>query len=148
MTETRLKKQAGLFILLAHVLSVLLVVALFFLGGFTFEQMTTSVAIITPMFAGVTTQIVGWFTEHQYVADDLSRPVTPEYRLLTYAWPAILGVLIWCATLAQAASLVFDDFEQYKLALVFFEGLFAAYAARFMKSLFGAPAKAQAVPAE
>jgi hypothetical protein len=147
MTEIELKRRAGLIMLLVHLVSVILVIGLFFLGGFTFEHMTTIVAIIGPMFAGITTQIINYFANSRFVKADDSNKVTLEYQILIFAVPAILGVLIWISTIAQANSAVFVNFEQYKVALVFFEGLFATYVARLMTSLFGpirgAPARSR-----
>jgi hypothetical protein len=137
MTEIALKRSAGLFMLAIHLVSVLLVIALFFMGGFTFEQMTTALATIGPMFAGIATQIVTYFTESRFVVADRSRHVTAEFRLITFGFPAILGLLVWGATIAQANGAVFSDFEQYKMILVVFEGIFAAYIARTMTALFG-----------
>ena len=138
MTEGTLKKKVGLFVLALHVISVLLVIALFFMSGFTFEQMTTALAIIGPMFAGIATQIVTYFTKSRFVSADRSRPVTFEYRIITFGFPTIVGLLVWSSTIAQANAFAFSDFEQYKLALVAFEGVFAAYIARTMTALFGA----------
>ena len=138
MTERTLKRRVGLFMVGVHFLSLLLAVTLFFLGGFTFDQLTTATAIIAPMFAGFTTQVISFFSTSRFTSSDRSRPVTLEYAFLTFATPAVLAGLVWVSMLAQANGLAFTDFEQFKLALVLFEGLFAVYAGRLLAPLFGA----------
>jgi len=136
MTEISLKRTLGMTLIAAHFASLLLAVALFFGGGLTFEQLTTTVAIIAPMFAGFTTQAITFFADSRLRRDDHSSPITWEYALLGFAFPLILSVLIWVSMVAQAYGKVFLDFEQFKLALVLFEGMFASYAAKLLTPLF------------
>ncbi len=58
MTESTLRiATAGLFVV-SHFLTLVLVGALYLKRGFTFEETTTTIAIIAPLFAGYTTLIV------------------------------------------------------------------------------------------
>jgi hypothetical protein len=137
MTEVALKRSLGLTLIAVHCISLLLAIALFFASGLTFEQLTTTAAIIAPMFAGFTTQALTFFTNSRLRSDDVSSPITRDYALLSFAFPLILGVLVWVSMIAQAYGKAFRDFEQFKLALVLFEGMFASYAAKLLAPLFG-----------
>lgn len=138
MTEFALKRAVGLLLVFIHFFSLLLAIGLFFAGGFSFDQLTTTCAIIAPIFAGFTTQIIAFFVSNRLVKADRSRHTTLVFIILTFFFPTTLGFLIWVSLIAQAYGKVFSDFEQFKMALVLFEGLFAVYAGRFITALFEA----------
>jgi hypothetical protein len=137
MTEVALKRSLGLTLIIIHFASLLLAITLFFVNGLTFEQLTTTAAIIAPMFAGFSTQAITFFTNSRLRREDVSAPITRDYALLSFAFPLVLGVLVWVSLIAQAYGKAFRDFEQFKLALVLFEGMFASYAAKLLTPLFG-----------
>jgi lysylphosphatidylglycerol synthetase-like protein (DUF2156 family) len=64
MTDTTLRTRVGLFWVFAHFAIITAIIICFFLKGFEFDEMTTLLAVIIPMFAGTTTVIVRYFTQH------------------------------------------------------------------------------------
>jgi hypothetical protein len=107
MTEVALKRSLGLTLIAVHCISLLLAIALFFASGLTFEQLTTTAAIIAPMFAGFTTQALTFFTNSRLRSDDVSSPITRDYALLSFAFPLILGVLVWVSMMHRLMGRLF-----------------------------------------
>ena len=51
MTEVQLKSRVGLFLIISHFSIILFIVILYLFNGFLFEEMTTAIALIIPMFS-------------------------------------------------------------------------------------------------
>jgi hypothetical protein len=95
MTESKTRTALGLFLVISHFAVLLLIITLHFLGGFKFDEMTTAVAIITPMFASFTTVIVNQvITERSGVAA-ASENVSAPFVFLSFFFPVLfVGYLV------------------------------------------------------
>src|SRR4051794_39011310 len=54
----RLKRTITILMVVSHLLTFFWLLVLYFLGGFAFDELTTSIALLMPLFAGFTTMIV------------------------------------------------------------------------------------------
>jgi len=136
MTEISLKYTIGWFLVVLHIIVILLAIGFFIKGGFTFDQLTTLFAVIVPMFAGYTTAIVTFVVNNRFVEVDPSKLVNVTFVVMSFLFPSIFSVLIIGAVTLQAFSVTFENFEQFKHALILIEGLFAIYVGRFIYALF------------
>lgn len=136
MTETSLKIRLGITLIFSHFGILLLLIILFANGAFKFEDLTTVVAIIVPMFAGYTTAVISFVIKNKVISADTSGHVTPLYATLSFMFPVAFTILIAAAILAQAFGSLFSNFEQFKQALVLIESMFAIYVGRLIFSIF------------
>jgi hypothetical protein len=69
MTRARIRDGVAVLFIISHFLLIVLIGIFYVLRGFTFEEATTAIAIVTPVFAGHTTLIVRKLlvTEHTTV---------------------------------------------------------------------------------
>jgi hypothetical protein len=112
---------------------------LFAAGGFKFEDLTTTVAIIVPMFAGYSTAVTTFIINDRHNRNTRSPRVSSVYTKMSFAFPLAFTLILASAIFAQSFGLVFKEFEQFKLALVLIEGTFAVYVGRFVYSMFERP---------
>lgn len=136
MTENSLRERIGVLLILLHFGVLALIFISFLNGGFRFDELTTSIAIIAPMFAGYTTAIVIHFSRNRFKARDTSQEVTSIFAVMSAAFPlAFFAALITCVLLFST-SRVFANFEEFKGTLTLLEAIFAAYVANFVYTLF------------
>ncbi len=136
MSENSLRSLIGLLLIFLHFIIMALVFVIFLNGGFRYDEFTTSMAIIAPMFAGYTTAIVIHFSRNRFNTVDDSREITMIFAMLSSLFPMAFFVGLCSCIIMFASGHVFDDFEQFKGTLTLLEGLFAAYVANFVYTLF------------
>jgi hypothetical protein len=136
MTERSLKYRAGVFLIVAHLVIMLLIIILFFMNGFDAGQFTTLMGVIAPMFSGYTTAIVAFIIKDRHVSADASPKVTNTFSALFFVFPGIFAAVIAASIWFQAYSLVFGNFETFKTVLITIESAFAVYIGMFVYSLF------------
>jgi hypothetical protein len=136
MSENRLRNMIGLLLILIHFFILALIFMMFLNGGYRYDEFTTSVAIIAPMFAGYTTAIVIHFSRNRFDVQDESKKITFIFAVLSAGFPVMFFISLFTCIVLFSYGQVFDDFEQYKGTLTLLEGLFAAYVANFVYTLF------------
>ncbi len=136
MTENALRRLIGIVLIVLHFGILGLLFTLYLLSGFRFDEFTTSVAIIMPMFSGYTVAIVIHFSRNRYVSNDTSERVTTLFSLLSLAFPLLFAFAISVSILLFAYGRSFANFEQFKGMLTLLEAAFAAYIASFIYTLF------------
>jgi len=136
MTEQSLKYTAGLLLIASHLGLLIYTIILFFQNGFNMEELTTVMAIITPVFAGYTTSIVAFIIKNAKSGVDTTQIVNWPYIVLTLTLPIILLTLLATAISLKAHNHVFQNFEDFKRFLLLGESLFASYVGMFIYSLF------------
>src|SRR5579862_6357995 len=105
ITESKLRTRLGLFLVAGHMGLIVLLIVLYFLGGFRFEEMTTAVALIFPMFTAFTTVIVN------QVIDERSKPtvgspdVSGAFAFLSFFFPILFLAYLFTITVLRAFNL-------------------------------------------
>lgn len=135
MVEGRIRKALGLFIVVSHFAAIILVVGLFFARGFLFEEMTTTLALVVPMFASYTTAIVRYIIKHRH-SPESQRNVSVEFAFLAFSLPSIFVFCVFAMIVSKALNLAFQNFDQFKTLLAVLEGLFGVYIGYFITELF------------
>ncbi|SRR6266404_2893941 len=135
MTESKTRTALGLFLVVSHFAVLLLTITLHFYGGFTFDEMTTAVAIITPMFASFTTVVVSHvIAERSEVR--ASGKVSGAFAFLSFFFPVLFVGFLVAVILLRAFNLAIENFEHFKVLLALGETAFAVYIGQFIRSLF------------
>jgi len=136
MTDVQLRSWVGLFLIIAQFCLVGMVLVLWGYHRFLFEEMTTTVSILTPMFAIYTTSVVKHLISHKRETGEPATPVSSAFSFISLFFPcafvAGLAAVIWLKSTGSA----FADIEQFKTALGIVQTSFAVYLGLLINSLF------------
>lgn len=137
MNEYKLKVSVGVFLILSHFLVIVLIVALKIRGGFDYEEMTTAIALIIPMFAAYSTAIIKFFIDNKDVPDEeqLSH-VRKPFVFVTFLIPALFVSSLISVILLRARRIGISDAQQFKQMLGMIETVFGIYIGLLMRSMF------------
>jgi hypothetical protein len=135
MRESRIKTMVGLFLVISHFIVILLVIFFYFRHGFLFDEMTTTEALIVPMFAGNTTLTVSWIiaTRKEQPVED--KVLSGAFTFLSFFFPVVFTVYVALVVCLKAFNVI-EDLEKFKAMLGLGETFFAVYVGMFAKSLF------------
>ncbi|HTD83290.1 MAG TPA: hypothetical protein VK648_05800 [Gemmatimonadaceae bacterium] len=136
MTDAELRTRIGLFWVITHFAIIATIIVCFFLGGYEFPDMTTLLAIVVPMFAGITTVVIRYFAQHRHDAPRGKR-VNAAYVTLTWLLPVLFSMTIALTIILRALNRAFEDFDQAKLFLTALEALYVTYTGYLLAPLFG-----------
>lgn len=113
-----------------------LVVILFLFGGFLFEEMTTTISLIIPMFAAYTTAILKYAIKNKEQINVKSKELNKVFVFISYSIPSLFIVFMVSLIILKACNIGFSSFEKFKLTLVSSETMFGAYIGFIISSLF------------
>lgn len=130
-----MRRALGLYLIVSHLGLISLPIILFFVKGFLFEELTTTLALVIPVFASYTTVIVQYNIKHRH-SRETRRQLSLEFVVIGFAMPTIFVLLLASAMLGKAFNVAFRDFEQFKAIAVTIESLFAVYVGLFISNLF------------
>ncbi|MGF7179398.1 hypothetical protein [Tunturiibacter psychrotolerans] len=136
MTEDQNRQYVSRGLVLSHLSIILLVMILWVFHGFTFSEMTTTVALIVPMFATYTATIVRSTIATRTRAIATSSEVSKDYALFSLLIPSVFVVCLFTATILKAVNIGFDTFDQFKIVIGLLEGIFGVYTGLFVTALF------------
>ena len=136
MTEIDLKNRIGLFIIIFHFLSIILILILYLLNGFLFDEMTTTIALVIPMFSIYTTTIIKRIISSKLKSNLNSPHVSNEYVFITFFIPSLFIAFLYVIILLKAFNIGFNSFEEFKIMLAVTETAFGTYMGIVLSSLF------------
>ena len=136
MTEDGVRDSLSYFLVIAHFSILVLVIVAWAFHGFTFSQMTTTVALIIPMFATYTTSIIQYVTAHRSIIPQVSPSVTATFAFISFLLPSIFVILLLLMITLKVLNIGFNDFDQFKIALALCEAAFGIYVGKVVTSLF------------
>jgi len=147
MTENKLKRRLGLFLVASHLCVLFSAIISKLVGGLSVDEFTTVLAVVTPMFAGFTGAVIAFFVENRHVATDSSPKITRTFSNLALLLPGVLVALTIMSIFLKSINVGFSDFEDMKRFLIAMESLLAAYISTIVFTLFPkSPAQASGVP--
>jgi hypothetical protein len=136
MTDLQLRNWVGLFLVIAQFSLIAMVLILWASTRFLFEEMTTTIALLTPMFAIYTTSVVKHLISHRNQTGRPGHRVSPAFSFISFFFPcafvAGLAAMIWL----KSRGSVFASMEQFKTALGIVQTSFAVYLGLLINSLF------------
>jgi hypothetical protein len=139
MNEVALKNRLGIFIIVSHFGTLVLVLVVWLAGGFLTEEMTTTVAIIGPFLATYTTAIIRYIAESRNKVSARGKPVTGIFVLISFCLPAAFVILLIAAVMLKAFNVGLRSFEDFKIMLGTTETIFGVYVGQLIFSLFERP---------
>ena len=137
MKLSKLQNIIGIFIILSHLVIIGLILW-FFISLKEFEDLTTTLGIIVPMFSVYTTTIVLFITRQKYVVkpeDKKDKYVTKIYAFISFLYPAML-VLFVVIMLILRYKMILSPFETFKKLIGLAEILFGVYIGYIINSLY------------
>jgi hypothetical protein len=147
MRESTLRVCTAVLFVVSHFITLILVGALYLQRGFTFDETLTTIAIITPLFAGYTTLIVKFIVANRSkLPDPATDPLQSGLFVFLSLFIPILFILVIVAiVLARGFNAGITTFEQFKILLGVVEGAFAVYVGLILNALFESAGVAKAV---
>lgn len=136
MTEAQLRIRVGIFLITSHLFIIMLLVFMYIIGGFLFEEMTTAIALIIPMFSIYTTAIIKYILANKNQITISSNLVNTAYKFVSYSIPAIFVFFIISIITLKAFSIGFSSFEHFKIMLSIGETAFGTYVGFVLLSLY------------
>lgn len=136
MNEKQVKNRVGIFIVCSHFFVIVLTFMFFFASGFDFDEMTTIIGLVSPLFAGYTTVIISYIIKNRRDVRLHSSTVNTPYIFLSFLTPSIFVLLVLLLVVLQAWDIGFNNFNQFKAALTLIEGAFSVYVGQFIYSMF------------
>jgi len=118
MKESTVKTVSGLIMLLSQLLILGSAVWLFFLDALLFDQLTTIIAITSPVFGVYVTAYINYVISRQRHNEVTITVIHKEYAILTISFCLIFSIVVLSLIWVKGLSLVALSFEQFK-------GLFA-----------------------
>jgi hypothetical protein len=113
------------------------VLVAYFLGGFHFDELTTTLSIMIPLFATYTTAVLKTFAkELDGGRRTVSPPVEGPIVFLTFFLIALLACFVFTIVVLKTTNLAFENFEQFKGLLAMSEVLFGIYIGYVVGALF------------
>jgi len=137
MTDNRLRTSIGLFWVASQLLVFLVLGICRLLGGFEGDDVKDLVEIILPMFSGVGTVIIRYFTKHRHDSD-AGETLNFPYVVLAWGLPCTFAILIVAAIVLRALNRMFDDLDELKFVLATLQTVYVGYIAVLLAPLFGA----------
>ena len=137
MTESQLTVRVGLGLIMAHFFIFVTIVWAWAVGGMTFSEFLTTASVIVPLFTGYTILIAGFFWKTRLLPPALNEPkVSAAWTVTVSLFAAFFVVALIASVIAKATNTAFKDFEQFKVALLLIETLFASLSSFAIKALF------------
>ena len=136
MTERQVRTRVGIFLVVSHIAILLLLVLLSLADGFTPPELTTSIALIVPVFAGSTPVIVKSFIDNRKQVADQSPAMDRPFVVIAFLLPGVFVGFLVLIIVLKAFNWGIADFEHFKGFLVFGETGFAVYMGYVIQSLF------------
>ena len=143
MTENSLKINVGLSVVLSYFSLIILVIVLYAFGGFLFEEMTTTTALIVPMFGVYTAAIIKYILANRAMSDDKSAIVTKAFLFISFFLPFVFIASLCSIILLKAYNIAFSNFDQFKLTLGVLQTAFGVYMGLLLTTLFDIKGKAR-----
>lgn len=143
MTENSLKITVGLSVVLSYFSLIILVIVLYAIGGFLFEEMTTTTALIVPMFGVYTAAIIKYILTNRAMSDDKSSIVTKPFLFISFFLPFVFIASLCSIILLKVYNIAFSNFDQFKLTLGVLQTAFGVYMGLLLTTLFDIKGEAQ-----
>jgi hypothetical protein len=136
VTESGLKTAVGIGVVLGYLALVVLVIVLYALGGFLFDEMTTTTALIVRMFGVYCTAIIRYILANRSITHDKSAPTTKAFVFISILLPSIFIAALCSIILLKAHNIAFFNFDQFKLTLGLLQTAFGVYMGLLLAELF------------
>lgn len=115
-------------IFFGYLLLVLALITLWLIGGFKFDEFTTTVSIVVPLLATHVATAVAYFQRTTKIENE-NREATRLQASIALTPPVLLIVIVLILALVKGFRLSPITFEEFKTSLAAIYGMFGAYVA-------------------
>src|SRR5438045_8853213 len=115
MNKVHLQQSIGLTVIFGHLTVMLYIMVYFFLDYLSFPEMTTSLALVSPMFAIYTTAIIKHFTSHQLRAMHPGPRLSFPFVLISFLFPTVYILLAFVLLTTRADARLLTSFDQFSV---------------------------------
>src|ERR1700746_3212867 len=99
MSEYSVKLVVGGLMIVAHFLLMIVIIGLYMVHGLAFTEMTTTIGLIGPLFAGYTSVIFAFVIKHKNRMDLGNERVNLAYAVASSFVPTIFVVALFVAVI-------------------------------------------------
>ena len=126
MNELNLINKIGIFLIISQ-FSLVIIVFLFYLaGGYNFDEMTTTIALMFPMLSVYTTGIVKFFTRNRNEISVRQSRVTRQFVFIVWFFPIMFVLALGFIIIIKPLQ-AFTNFGEFKTLLSIIESLFGGF---------------------
>jgi hypothetical protein len=136
MTESSIRNLNTYGLAVSELGLVILAIALWIFHGFDFSELTTTIAIIVPIFASHVALIIGYVIANRGNTLDASKVVSHEFGVLSFAFWIVLVLLIATFMLLKAFNVAFQNFEEFKVLVATAEIILGGFIGKFIEALY------------
>ena len=139
MTKPEMRTRFGICIVICHLALFSLIFVYYVLGGFTLDEMLTSLGLMAPMFASFVGIVVDEYTDSpQSSAPTLTTTLQLRGGFVFLSWLFLASYTVFMATIIvlRSHNIGIKTFEAFKVLVAVGETACGIYLARFVKSLF------------
>lgn len=136
MTALALTNLIGIGLVVSHVAVLVVLMVLWAVGGFSFEEFTTAVVLISPLLAAYTTAIIRFFIQNRGTLTSGGDRVNLPYVCIALLLPFLFVALLLAAILMKAWNVGFASFEQFKIAVGVLQSALGVYVAQVLAPLY------------
>lgn len=134
MNEYELRSRIGIFLIVSQFVLVTIVFISYLFGGYNFDEMTTTIALMFPMLSAYTTGIIKYFISNREQQLVSSNNVTNQFVFITYLVPVLFVFGLGFVILIKPFN-GFGNFEQFKTVLAIIESIFGGFTGYIMSAL-------------
>jgi hypothetical protein len=134
MTQTAFKNRLGITLVMTHFAIILYTLGCYFAHGFHFDELTTSISLMAPLFASYTTVIIRDMLQETIVVND--RPANSALVFITFFLVSAFGIYLFVLVSVKAFNLGFGEFDQFKILLAISETVFGVYIGQIISSTY------------
>ena len=134
MNESSLRNKIGIFLIVSQFSLVIIVFLLYLVGGYNFDEMTTTIALMFPMLSVYTTGIIKLFVHNKNRTVGRNRNITKEFAFIAWFFPMLFVISIgFIITIKPLQG--FRNFEDFKTFLSIIESLFGGFTGYVISTL-------------
>jgi len=137
MNKSLLKAVLSSILVLGHFL-ILTIVFVYSLSGFTFSELTTTVAILLPVTSVYTSAVIREIIRDREGQEPVKGTYSISFALISLLLPLAFIVYLCGIVILKSFNLGIENFDQFKTLLVTGETIFAAYVGQVVHSMFDA----------
>ncbi|MGH6822645.1 MAG: hypothetical protein ACREC4_04005 [Methylocella sp.] len=119
---------------------------MYFRGGFTFSETTTTVSIFLPITSVYTSAIIKDIIANKEIDQRTQKKYSLSFVLVSCLITLMFIFYLIMIVVIKAYNLGIADFDQFKVLLVLGETIFAAYVGQIVHAMFSAGSTEAAEP--
>ncbi len=138
MKQYVLKSVVSSIILIGHFSIIMLILEMYFRGGFTFSEATTAISVFLPITSVYTSTIIKYIIANMEIDQRTQKRYSLGFALISCIITLMFIIYLVTIIIVKAYNLGIADFEQFKALLILGETIFAAYIGQIVHAMFSA----------